>query len=68
MYIADHALRCKVTEAGETAWTDQDTSMNLPITMTFFNDPNVGTALRHFRGGPGYVSSVITAEGFTPAP
>ena len=68
MYIADHALRCKVTEAGETAWTDQDTAMNLPITLTFFNDPVVGTALRHFRGGPGYTSSVITAEGFTPAP
>ncbi|MGH3475289.1 MAG: hypothetical protein ACRDQD_00465 [Nocardioidaceae bacterium] len=68
MYIADQALRCKVTEVGETAWSDQDTSMNLPITMTFFNDPVIGSALRHFRAGPGYTSSVITAEGFTPAP
>ncbi|HEY9408816.1 MAG TPA: hypothetical protein VIP77_04475, partial [Jiangellaceae bacterium] len=68
MYIAEHALRCKVTEPGETTWTDQDTAMNVPITLTFFNDPTLGTALRHFRAGPGYTSSVITAEGFTPAP
>ena len=67
MYIADHAFRCKVTEVGETAWSDQDSAMATPLTMTFYNDPTEGSALRHFRAGPGYTNSVVTAEGFTPA-
>lgn len=64
LYIGRHALRCKVTEVGEEIWSDQDQSMNTPLTFTFFNDPAEGTPLRHFRGGPGY-EEVMVDEGFT---
>lgn len=66
VYVARHALRCKVTEVGEEVWSDQDQAMTTPLTFTFYNDPAEGTALRHFRGGPG-ATQMITDEGFTPA-
>ena len=66
VYIARHALRCKVTEVGEEVWSDQDSAMTTPLTFTFYNDPVEGTPLRHFRGGPG-AEQMITDEGFTPA-
>lgn len=66
VYIARHALKCKVTEVGEEVWSDQDQAMTTPLTFTFYNDPVAGTPLRHFRGGPGAVQ-MITDEGFTPA-
>lgn len=66
VYIARHALRCKVTEVGEEQWSDQDQAMVTPLTFTFYTDPTEGTALRHFRGGPG-AEQMITDEGFTPA-
>lgn len=66
VYIARHALRCKVTEVGDEVWSDQDTAMVTPLTFTFYNDPTEGTPLRHFRGGPG-AEQMITDEGFTPA-
>lgn len=66
IYIARHALRCKVTEVGDEAWSDQDQAMTTPLTFTFYNDLTAGTPLRHFRGGPGY-AEIITDEGFTAA-
>lgn len=66
MYVARHALRCKVTEVGEEVWSDQDQAMTTPLTFTFYDDATAGTPLRHFRGGPGY-GQVITNEGFTAA-
>ena len=41
-------------------------AMSQQLTFTFYNDPVVGTPLRHFRGGPG-AEQMITDEGFTPA-
>lgn len=66
LYVARHALRCKVTEVGEEVWSDQDQAMVTPLTFTFYNDSTAGTPLRHFRAGPGY-GQVITNEGFTAA-
>jgi hypothetical protein len=66
IYVARHALRCKVTTVGDEVWSDQDQAMTTPLTFTFYNDPTAGTPLRHFRGGPG-AEQMITDEGFTPA-
>lgn len=66
IYVARHALRCKVTEVGEEVWSDQDQAMVTPLTFTFYNDSTAGTPLRHFRGGPGY-AEIIADEGFTAA-
>jgi hypothetical protein len=66
-YIGKLAMRTKITEVGEEVWSDQDTPAQTPLTFTFFNDPAVGTPLRHFEGGPGY-ESVATAMGFTVPP
>jgi hypothetical protein len=63
MYIGRHLLRCKVTEAGEDMWSDQDQAMVTPLTFTAYNDETAGTPMRHFRGGPGY-AEVVTNEGF----
>lgn len=64
IYVARHALRCKVTEVGEEVWSDQDQAMVTPLTFTFYNDNAEGTPLRHFRGGPGY-EEIVADEGFT---
>lgn len=64
VYVARHALRCKVTSVGEEMWSDQDQAMTTPLTFTFYSDPTAGTPLRHFRGGPGY-EEIVTDEGFT---
>lgn len=63
IYIARHALRCKVTEVGEEVWSDQDQAMTTPLTFTFYVDETEGTPLRHFRGGPGY-GQIVEDEGF----
>ena len=63
IYVARHALKCKVTEAGEEMWSDQDQAMVTPLTFTFYKDNDAGTPLRHFRGGPGY-AEIVTDEGF----
>ena len=66
MYIARELLRCKVTEVGEETWSDQDQAMVQQLTLTAYHDSTEGTAMRHFRGGPGY-AEVIELEGFTAA-
>lgn len=66
MYIARELLRCKVTEVGEETWSDQDQAMVQQLTLTAYHDTAAGTAMRHFRGGPGY-AEIIEAEGFTAA-
>lgn len=63
MYIGRELLRCKVTEAGEETWSDQDSAMVTPLTFTAYHDRTVGSAMRHFRGGPGF-DEVATAEGW----
>lgn len=67
LYIGRHLLRCRVTEIGEETWSDQDSAMVTPLTLTAYHDTAAGTAMRHFRGGPGY-QQIITNEGFTAAP
>lgn len=64
MYIGRELLRCKVTEPGEETWSDQDSAMVTPLTFTAYFDSAEGTAMRHFRGGPGY-AEVVELEGFT---
>lgn len=64
MYIARELMRCKVTEVGEETWNDQDQTMNTQLTLTAYFDSVAGTAMRHFRGGPGY-AEVVELEGFT---
>lgn len=66
MYIARQLLRCRVTEVGEETWSDQDQAMVQQLTLTAYHDSVAGTAMRHFRGGPGY-GQVIVNEGFTAA-
>jgi hypothetical protein len=67
IYVAKHALKCKVTEVGEEVWSDQDQAMTQQLTFTFFNDETAGTPLRHFMAGPG-MDEITTDMGFTPAP
>lgn len=66
IYIAKHALRCKVTEVGEEVWSDQDQAMSQQVTFTFFTDEAEGTPLRHFIGGPG-LDEIVTDMGFAAA-
>ncbi len=66
MYIGRQLLRCKVTEVGEETWSDQDQAMTTPLTLTAYHDEVAGSAIRHFRAGPGY-TEVVQDEGF-PAP
>lgn len=63
MYIGRELLRCKVTEVGEETWSDQDSAMVTPLTFTAYHDSTEGSAMRHFRGGPGF-AEVVTAEGW----
>lgn len=63
MYIGRELLRCKVTEVGEETWSDQDSAMVTPLTLTAYHDSVEGTAMRHFRGGPGY-AEIVENEGF----
>lgn len=63
MYIGRQLLRCKVTEVGDETWSDQDSSMVTPLTLTAYFDSVAGTAMRHFRGGPGY-GEIVENEGF----
>ncbi len=66
VYIGRHLLRAKVTEVGEETWSDQDQAMSTPLTLTAYHDETAGTAVRHFRAGPGY-TEIVQNEGF-PAP
>lgn len=63
MYIARELMRCRVTEVGEETWSDQDQAMTTQLTLTAYHDTDEGTAMRHFRGGPGY-AEVVELEGF----
>ena len=63
MYIARELMRAKVTEVGEETWSDQDTAMVTQLTLTAYHDTAAGTAMRHFRAGPGY-AEVVEEEGF----
>ena len=63
MYIGRELLRCRVTEVGEETWSDQDQAMVTPLTLTAYHDSAAGTAMRHFRGGPGY-GQIVEEEGF----
>ena len=66
MYVGKMGPLIKVTEVGEEVWSNGDQSIATPLTFTLYNDPVLGTPLRHFRGGPGYSDALVTAEGFTP--
>ena len=63
MYIGRQLLRAKVTEIGEETWNDQDNTMATELTLTAYFDSTAGTAMRHFRGGPGY-TEIVQNEGF----
>lgn len=63
MYIGRLLPRAKVTEVGEETWNDQDQTMNTALTFTAYFDSTAGTAMRHFRGGPGY-DEIVELEGF----
>jgi len=66
IYVAKQLTRCRVTEVGEETWSDQDQAMVTQLTWTAYHDSTAGTAMRHFRGGPGY-ASIVATEGFPAA-
>lgn len=64
-YRGQHFLRAKVTEVAEQVWADSDTPVSYQLTYTAFQDPDEGTAVRHFLAGPGRQP---VDEGFPAAP
>lgn len=63
-YRGQHFVRAKVTEVAEQTWADADTPVSYQLTYTAFQDPDEGTAVRHFLAGPGRVPM---DEGFPAA-
>lgn len=65
IYIAKIMPRASVSEAGENTWSDQS-ELAYPMTVTAFQDPDAGYAVRHVFGGPGW-SKILADAGFTRA-
>lgn len=59
-YFAKWLPRCSVTDRSEQSWNEND-EIQYGVTMTAFNDPEVGTAVRTLFGVP---TSAATLMGF----
>lgn len=66
IYMARLFPRAKVTEVGETVWSDGDDAMVRALTFQAYQDSAEGFSVRHFFGGPGW-EALLTDAGFPAA-
>lgn len=62
-YFARWMPRVSITDRGEQSWNEND-EVQFPITVTAFNDPQFGTAVRNLYAVP---TAMVEKMGFTPA-
>ena len=62
IYLAKFLPRASVTDVAEQSWNEDD-EVRYGVTLTAYNDATVGTAVRHFYGGPGW-TALDDAHGF----
>lgn len=66
IYFGRLYTRAKVTETGEEVWSDGDQALQRQMTFQSYKDDAAGFSVRHFFGGPGWVS-LLEAAGFDAA-
>lgn len=66
IYIGKLYPSAKVTATTPGAWTDGDSAQSTGVTISAYQDPVLGTSVRHFAGGPGW-KGLAEAMGFTVA-
>lgn len=59
IYIARFLPKAQVTESGEQAWSD-GAEINYPLTITAKTDDVLGYSVRHYFGGPGWKSRLVS--------
>ncbi|MGC9544025.1 phage tail protein [Streptomyces sp. UG1] len=63
IYIARFLPRASVTDKGDQAFTNSDTPVGWPVTLTAYLDSTLGYSERFYFGGPGW-HALLTAMGF----
>lgn len=67
IYIARWLPRGAVTEVGEQQWVEEsEDGVTYPVTLSAYRDDTVGTSMRYFFGGPGWLA-LLDDMGFTQA-